>query len=90
MRYTHLQILALALAGVACGQKKATELVVAPVVLEPNGALALEWVDQHATPITVSDSGRITVDPAALHAFVADASIIGISELTEGTREFPA
>jgi erythromycin esterase len=90
MRYTHLQILALALAGVACSQKKAIPLVVAPVVLEPNGALALEWVDQHATPITVSDSGRVTVDSAALHAFVADARIIGISELTEGTREFPA
>ena len=58
--------------------------------LEPAGAVALEWVDQHATPISVSDSGRITVDAAALNAFVSGARIVGISELTEGTREFPA
>jgi erythromycin esterase len=63
---------------------------VAPVPLEPAGAVALAWIDQHASPITIADSGRATIDGAALHSFVGNARIIGISELTEGTREFPA
>jgi erythromycin esterase len=89
MKHTHSALLALALAGTACSHKAPVAVVAAPVTLEPAGALAIEWIDQHAKPINV-DSARITIDPATLHAFVADARIIGISELTEGTREFPA
>jgi erythromycin esterase len=88
-RFAFTALVALVLTGAGC-RRSAPVQVAAPVALEPAGAVALTWIDQHASPITISDSGRATIDPAALHAFVANARIVGISELTEGTREFPA
>jgi erythromycin esterase len=83
-------LLAVFVLAVAACRRAPPPPVAAPVPLEEAGAAALTWIDQHAVQISVSDSGRASIDAAALHSFVGDARIIGVSELTEGTREFPA
>jgi erythromycin esterase len=62
-----------------------------PVVIPLSGpsAQALQWVQSNANAISIADSLRIGLDQSRLASFVGDARIVGISELTEGTREFP-
>jgi erythromycin esterase len=79
---------AVALTGEGC-RRAAPRPAAAPVPLEAAGAQALAWIDQHATPITIADSSRADIDANVIHTFAGDARIVGISELTEGTREFP-
>jgi erythromycin esterase len=62
---------------------------VAPAPLDDSSAAALRWVDVHAVPLSSLDSGRAAPYGAALLAFVGNARVLGISELTEGTHEFP-
>jgi erythromycin esterase len=64
----------------------------APLVVIPlSGAAAdaRDWVQSHANAISVSDSVTPGLDRSKLAAFVGDARIVGVSELSEGTREFP-
>jgi erythromycin esterase len=46
-------------------------------------------VDAHAVSIATLDSTRPAADRSAFLAFVGDAHVLGVSELVEGTREFP-
>src|SRR5207244_4483032 len=58
-----------------------------PPPLEPPAAVALQWIDSHATPF-VGDSLHRAPDPAAVSSLAAGASVMGVSELTEGTAQF--
>jgi erythromycin esterase len=60
------------------------------VPLSPAGAIAAQWVQVHAMAVAVADSVSPGVNRSQLAAFAGDARIFGVSELTEGTREFPA
>jgi erythromycin esterase len=62
-----------------------------PVVIPLTGAAfaALQWVQSNANAISVSDSVTPGLDRSRLASFVGDARIVGVSELSEGTREFP-
>jgi erythromycin esterase len=63
-----------------------------PLVVVPLGAAAsdaLQWAQSHAMAIAVADSVSPGVDRGPLAAFAGDARVVGVSELTEGTHEFP-
>ncbi|HEY5062280.1 MAG TPA: erythromycin esterase family protein [Gemmatimonadaceae bacterium] len=62
--------------------------VIAP--LSDSASAALQWVQANAVPIAVGDSSAPGADAARLAALAGDARIIGISELTEGTHQFPS
>jgi erythromycin esterase len=63
----------------------------APVVapLSDSASAALAWVQSHAQQFVISDSVANASDRAQIVALAGDARIVGVSELTEGTREFP-
>ena len=71
-----------------CRQKKPA-VVVAPAPLDAEGVAALRWIDGHAVPLPASDAALTPAEVAPLLAFVGNARILGVSELTEGTHEFP-
>jgi erythromycin esterase-like protein len=60
------------------------------VPLTDSASAALAWVQSHAAPLAVGDSIPNAAERAQLTSFAGDARVIGISELTEGTHEFPA
>lgn len=60
----------------------------APAKLTDSASAALRWVDAHAVPLAIIDSSRPAADRAPFLAFVGNASVLGISELTEGTHQF--
>ena len=64
-------------------------VVVAPVPLSDSAAAALRWINAHAIPITILDSARPAADRGPFLIFVGNARVLGVSELMEGTREFP-
>jgi erythromycin esterase-like protein len=61
----------------------------APVPLTDSAFAALTWVQTHTDPAAVEDSVASAAERNALFALTAGARIIGFSELTEGTHEFP-
>lgn len=61
----------------------------APVALTDSASAALRWVESHALAISATDSVETAEDRARAAAIAGDARIIGVSELTEGTHEFP-
>ena len=63
--------------------------VAPPVPLSDSAASALQWVQGHAQAFAIGDSIPSSAERARLVALVGDARIIGVSELTEGTRELP-
>jgi erythromycin esterase len=60
----------------------------APAKLTDSANAALRWIDTHAVPLTIIDSSRPAADRAPFLAFVGNASVFAISELTEGTHQF--
>lgn len=60
-----------------------------PPPLSDSAAAALRWIDEHAVSIATLDSTRPTADRVAFVNFVGDAHVLGVSELVEGTKEFP-
>jgi erythromycin esterase len=72
--------------GVACAGRKAVELP--PVPLDDSSAAALRWVDERAMGIE-TDSTHITDARVVWAPIVRDVRILGVSELNEGTHEFP-
>jgi erythromycin esterase len=60
------------------------------VPLTDSAAAALRWVQSHANPLAIADSTPSAAERTQLASFAGDARIIGVSELTEGTHEFPA
>jgi erythromycin esterase len=89
LRTAALVLAAVAVSGAAACSHPVTPPALPPAPLDDSGAAAVRWVDQHAVPLTPTDSGPVTVDRAALRALVGDARVLGVSELAEGTREFP-
>lgn len=77
-----------ALAAAACA-KSAPPPPPAPVALTDSAAAALRWVQGHALSIPADDSTETAEDRARAAAIAGDARIIGVSELTEGTHQFP-
>ena len=72
----------------ACHSNK-PQVVLPPPPLSDSAAAALRWVDAHALPVTILDSLRPAADATPLVNFVGNARVLGVSELVEGTREFP-
>lgn len=60
-----------------------------PRQLTDSESAALRWVDSHASPAAAADSTASATEQQAIRAITDGARIIGISELTEGTAEFP-
>lgn len=60
-----------------------------PPPLSDSAAAALGWVQSHNIPFGASDSVPNASTRAQLVGLLGDARIIGISELTEGTHQFP-
>ena len=60
-----------------------------PPVLSAHGAAALRWVNANTGGFTLSDSMNLDRDRRALAPLVNGARVLGLSELTEGTDEFP-
>lgn len=60
-----------------------------PVPLSDSAAAAVRWVDAHAAPFGASDSVASAAEQHNIIALAGDARIVGFSELTEGTHEFP-
>jgi erythromycin esterase len=60
-----------------------------PVPLSDSATSALQWVQGHAQEFAIGDSIPSSAERARLVALVGDAQIVGVSELTEGTRELP-
>jgi erythromycin esterase len=61
-----------------------------PRPLGDSATAALAWVQAHAAQFVVADSVPNSRERAQIVTLAGDARIIGMSELTEGTREFPA
>jgi len=52
-------------------------------------AAALQWVNAHTGGVTLTDSMNLDRDRRALAPIVNGARVLGLSEMTEGTDEFP-
>ena len=72
----------------ACSRKQ-PQVTIAPAPLDDSSRAALRWVESHRMPLAMLDSARPAADRAPLLAFVGNARVLGVSELTEGTHEFP-
>jgi erythromycin esterase len=90
---SHCRPIALVVAALAtvagCHSNKPQLPPPPPPPLSDSAAAALRWVDAHAISIATLDSTRPAADRSAFLAFVGDAHVLGVSELVEGTREFP-
>jgi erythromycin esterase-like protein len=60
-----------------------------PRVLNDSEAGALRWVDAHAAPFDIADSVASPAERAQLATLVGNARVFGLSELSEGSHEFP-
>ena len=60
-----------------------------PPVLSAHGAAALRWVNTNTGGFSLADSMILDRDRRALAPIVNGARVLGLSELTEGTDEFP-
>ena len=61
----------------------------APRALGDSASAALQWVQTHNAAITLADSVPAADERRQIGALAAGARIVGFSELTEGTSEFP-
>lgn len=82
-------LLAAACIGLAACAKKPPQPAPAPEPLSPGAAAALRWIDAHAVYIPIGDSARASSDWEPFLTFVGVARVLGVSELVEGTHEFP-
>ena len=60
-----------------------------PPALSASSAAALKWVNANAAGFSLTDSMNLDRDRRALAPIVNGARVLGLSELTEGTDEFP-
>ena len=89
---TSVRCIALAglMAGIATACQSAPAPLPPPVMLPlaDSAAAALIWAKGHAVGVSLDDSIPSGGETALLATFATGASVIGVSELTEGTREF--
>lgn len=83
--------LALTLAGIVAAACRSTPKTPPPPPppLADSATAALRWVTAHNTPFSPADSIASSGELEFLSSLVANARILGFSELTEGTHEFP-
>lgn len=60
-----------------------------PRTLNDSAAGAVRWVDAHTMPFEIADSVASTAERTQLAAFVGSARVFGLSELSEGSHQFP-
>ena len=60
-----------------------------PPTLTDSESAALRWVDAHAAELAVTDSSPSAGERQAIASIASGARVIGLSELTEGTAQFP-
>jgi erythromycin esterase len=60
-----------------------------PPPLSDSATAALRWVQSHTESFVIADSVASSTERARIVALLGDARIIGVSELTEGTAQFP-
>ena len=60
-----------------------------PPALSDSAAAALAWVETRVSPIVLRDSTPSAEERRGIFALASGARIFGLSELTEGTAEFP-
>jgi erythromycin esterase len=84
-----LSSLIAALAAGACSHGPPPAPPAPPPPLRDSAAAALAWVEAHAARFNPEDSLPNAALAQALAPMIGDASVIGVSELTEGTHEFP-
>src|SRR5690242_7215078 len=84
-RVSTVSLLVAVLAGCHSGQPA---VVLPPPPLSDSAAAALRWVEGHAVTLEPVDSVTPTAVPQAFFAFVGNARVLGVSELTEGTHQF--
>lgn len=87
-RLTALAV-AVVVSTAACHSNKPQLPPPPPPPLSDSAAAALRWIDAHAISVATLDSTRPPADRQGFLDFVGDAHVLGISELVEGTREFP-
>lgn len=80
--------IAAALAAAACNHPPPAPPA-PPPVLSDSAAAALTWVESHVSPIAIHDSTPSADERRGVAAVASGARILGLSELTEGTAEFP-
>lgn len=84
-----LPALVIAAAAAAACSHAPPAPVLPPPPLSDSAAAALSWVQSHATPIAIHDSTPTADERRGLFALASGARVLGLSELTEGTAEFP-
>lgn len=60
-----------------------------PPALSDSASSALSWVQSHAIPIALADTTAGAEERRGIASIAAGARILGLSELTEGTAQFP-
>ena len=60
-----------------------------PVPLTDSAVAAIRWVDGRAASFPMSDSAASADEKGKLPALVGDARVVGFSELSKGTAQFP-
>jgi erythromycin esterase-like protein len=61
----------------------------APTPLSDSAVAALDWVQTHAAAFSPNDSVASAEERSRIFAITSGARVIGFSELTEGSHEFP-
>ncbi len=74
----------------ACGSKAPPPPPPAPPpALSDSEAAALRWIDAHALRLSTTDTMPGATERDNIKTIAAGARVIGLSEISEGTREFP-
>jgi erythromycin esterase len=81
-------LLVSAVAGIVACRSKPQAAPPPPPPLPDSAAAALRWVEAHYTVFRGMDSVASPAERAMLVDLAANARLIGVSELTEGTHEF--
>ena len=77
------------LSSAACHSGPPPQPPAPPPALTDSESSALHWVDAHVAELAIADSSPSAAERQAIEAIASGARVIGLSELTEGTAQFP-
>jgi erythromycin esterase-like protein len=89
MRSFSLLLLSIVAVGSACHSAPPPPPPPPPRALNDSAAGALRWVDAHAASFNIADSVASAGERAQVASVIGSARVFGLSELSEGTHEFP-